>query len=217
MNIQAFDFSVNILEALLWQKNDAVKLQALLQQKQDWYNVNYTQFWQDWYTNVFNLQTANDFGLSVWSIILNLPLVIEPVPDPSRKTFGFGPYRKNFNNGNFSDVNSPTRLTTEEKRLLLRLRYWQLVSRGAIPETNQFLSDVFAALGVVYVLDGLNMTITALFKFSPSAKLRQLLKLYDLIPRPSGVGIKYLDMTRKTFGFGPYRKNFNNGNFRGPF
>ena len=35
MNIQEFDFSVDILQALLWQYNDATKLQALLQKKQE--------------------------------------------------------------------------------------------------------------------------------------------------------------------------------------
>ena len=74
--IQLFDFSVDLLRAILWQYNDATRLQSLLQQKQDWYNEQQTEFWSSWYRDVFNLDTANDFGLAVWSIILEVPLTI---------------------------------------------------------------------------------------------------------------------------------------------
>ena len=63
--IQDFTFSANLLESLLWQYNEAETLQSILQQKQDWYDLNFSQFWDDWYNDVFNLQTANNFGLSV--------------------------------------------------------------------------------------------------------------------------------------------------------
>ena len=224
MRIQEFDFSVNLLQAILWQYNDAVNLQSLLQQKQDWYNVNQQEFWQDWYTNVFNLVTANDFGLAVWSIILNIPLSIDPTPDPPNKPiFGFGSNTltpnsyTNFINGNFSIGNSPIGLTLEEKRLILRLRYYQLTSRTAIPEVNAFLKIVFASFGNVYLLDGLNMTISCIFNFTPSTKLLFILKTYDLIPRAAGVRIRYLVGVNAIFGFGSSTltpntyKNFTNG------
>src|ERR1700733_14966336 len=72
-DIQQFDFSVNLLQAILWQYNDAINLQALLEAKDSWYFNNQTQFWNHWFNNVFNLATANDFGLAVWSIILGQP------------------------------------------------------------------------------------------------------------------------------------------------
>ena len=74
VDIQSFDFSVNLLQALLWEYNEASNLQSILTQKQAWYNTNQSNFWNNWIVNVFDMRTANEFGLTVWSIILDLPL-----------------------------------------------------------------------------------------------------------------------------------------------
>ncbi|WP_059215173.1 DUF2612 domain-containing protein [Escherichia albertii] len=74
--IQEFQFSVDLLRAILWQYNVAENLQGILERKKDWYVINHEQFWSDWYRDVFNMDTANSFGLSVWAIILGIPLVV---------------------------------------------------------------------------------------------------------------------------------------------
>jgi hypothetical protein len=159
------------------------------------------------------LRTANDFGLSVWAVILNIPLTITSGTVPSANLWGFGPFRKNFNRGNFAPSSSGIRLTTEQRRLVLRLRYFQLVTRGAIPEINAFLKYVFASFGIVYALDGLNMSMDYVFTFQPPSQLRFVLETYDILPRPAGVGVSYTVLVRDTFGFGPYHQNFNRGTF----
>ena len=100
-DIQMFDLSVNLLQAILWQYNDAENLQALLVAKQAWYNSNQQAFWQGWIANVFNLDTADEFGLGVWSIILGLPNFInQSSPGPEIPVFGFdGSGGVNFDNG----------------------------------------------------------------------------------------------------------------------
>jgi hypothetical protein len=213
MRIQELDFSVDLLRALLWQYNDALKLQSLLEQKQAWYDVEYSEFWENWYRDVFDLRTANDFGLAVWSIILNIPLTITSGGVPSTRIWGFGPFRKNFNRGNFAPSTSGIKLTTAQKRLVLQLRYFQLITRGAIPEINAFLNYVFASFGKVYALDGLNMTMNYVFTFAPPSQLRFVLETYDVLPRPAGVGVDFVVLIRDTFGFGPYHRNFNRGTF----
>lgn len=214
MKIQAFDYSVNLLRNLLWQYNDAVNLQALIQQKEIWYTENHEEFWTDWYTDVFNLQTANDFGLAVWAVILGIPLVVSPDPDPDKVAWGFGAPHANFNQGNFATSDTGFGLTTEQKRLVLRLRYFQLITRGAVPEVNEFLAWVFGP-GAVYVTDGLNMH--ARYVFSPGAlpsAVELVLTSYDLLPRPAGVGVDFVVIGEADgWGFGRYRQNFNNGNF----
>lgn len=87
---QDFDFSVDILNALIWRDNQAVNLQSLLNGKAAWYEQNHEDFWSDWLTNVFNLDTANEFGLAVWAQILGLPLTLIVAPNPGPQ-FGFGP------------------------------------------------------------------------------------------------------------------------------
>lgn len=212
--IQAFDFSVDLLRALLWQYNDAARLETLLRQKQEWYDANQTVFWQDWTRDVFDLRTANDFGLAVWAIILNIPLVVASQADPSDKPiWGFGQYRENFNNGNFASI-SASQLSTEQKRLILRLRYFQLVTRGTVPEINEFFAYLFAPLGLAYVNDGYDMTARYVFNFPLSSALEMILTEYDLLPRPAGVKIDYVVIgDADGWGFGRYHENFTNGNF----
>jgi hypothetical protein len=214
MDIQQFDYSIDIEQALLWQRNTAEALTSLIQSKQRWYDENVTRFLNQWYDDVFNLDTANDFGLSVWSIILDLPLFQGVNVDPPGKPiFGFGTYNQNFENGNFSNINQKTGLTTEEKRLLLKLRYFSLATRDDIPDINSFLAYVFEPYGTVYVLDGEDMTMTYVFSYSISENLLEIMLQYKLLPKPAGVLLKTVILTKPIFGFGTYNQNFENGNF----
>lgn len=213
--IQDFDFSVDLLKALLWQHDNAEGLKTLLQRKQEWYEVNQTQFWEDWYTNVFDLDTANDFGLAVWARILNIPLQVRVEGDVLKDAFGFGTNHKNFENGNFARAEAgDIPLTTEQQRLVLKLRYFQITSRGAIPEINEWLASLFGSQGTVFVVDSNDMEFaTYFFSFQPDSQLAFILEKYDLLPRPAAVGIKYQVQVKPSFGFGVNHLNFNNGNF----
>ena len=215
--IQDFDFSVDLLKALLWQHDNAEGLKTLLQKKQEWYAVNQTQFWDDWFNNVFDLDTANDFGLAVWARILNVPLQVRIEADVSRPAFGFGTAHENFNNGSFArGTTGDQPLTQDQQRLVLKLRYFQLISRGAVPEINEWLNGLFGNRGKVFVVDSNDMTFaTYFFNFQPDSQLSFILEKYDLLPRPAGVGIKYQVQVKPSFGFGVHHLNFNNGNFGG--
>lgn len=357
--IQTFDYSINLLRALLWQDNQATALTALLQQKQDWYDTNVSTFWENWVQDVFDLRTANEFGLAVWAIILGVP-TSAILPPTNKANFGFGltnlmrdpvdalatwtdenasgitittgqadpnggttavkidlstgsgsnravgvqtisgglpagtltltfqaklvsgvqgslstiagsasaawpalttgawtavtltfnnttagstdldiigetssaavieifkpkiaaasetsNSNKNFNHGNFGSKSSTVvGLTLDQKRILLRLRYFKLVSRCTIPEINRIMKTVLGDQGSVYVLDAGDMEfVTYVFGFQPNSALEFVLQNFDVLPRPAAVGVRYIVSTRKTFGFGPYFKNFNNGTF----
>jgi hypothetical protein len=213
MKIQAFDFSVDLMRALLWQYNDAARLQSLLEQKQAWYDLNQQGFWDDWVRDVFDLRTANDFGLSVWAVILNAPLVIVAGGDGDKPIWGFAADDFNFTNGNFANTQT-SGLTTAQKRLVLRMRYFQLVTRGAVTEVNAFMNALFADDGLVWVVDGLNMKARYVFDFPLPRRLRQVFTEFDLLPRPAGVKVDFIVLGETGgWGFGAYRTNFNNGNF----
>jgi hypothetical protein len=213
MKIQAFDFSVNLMRALLWQYNDALRLQAILQAKQDWYNVNQSGFWVNWYDDIFNLQTANDFGLAVWAIILGLPLAVAPSTSEDQDIFGFASDDFNFGNGNFAANGTTIVLTTEQKRLVLKLRYYQLTTRHSVTQANAILKAVFGD-GAAYVVDSLLMKIRYVFAVAPAPQVQFILTNYDLLPRPAGVKADYIVQGEADgFGFGAFHENFNNGNF----
>ena len=204
--IQQFNYSVNLLQSILWQYDESTNLVSLINQKQDWYNTNQTEFWSSWYTNVFNLQTANLFGLAVWSIILNIPIFVPFEPEPEDKPlWGFNAYTTppalentylNYGFGNFSSQGQDIELTEEQQRFLLRLRYFKLVTRADIIDINNFLNYLVSTssigfTGQIYALDGLNMTLKYIITNStfPINLLAAIVRL-DVFPRPAGVGIK---------------------------
>lgn len=219
--IQQFDFSIDLDKALLWQYNDASHLQSLIHQKNDWYNAHQCNFWSHWYRDVFNLDSANDFGLSVWAIILDVPLGIGIKGSGERPVWGFGEFNGNFsdwcgksnrNGTNFGrDGDAAFALNIEQKRLILKLRYYQLISRGTVSEINAMMKALFG--NGVHVLDGLDMTMTYVFNFVPSRQTMLILEQFDLLPRPAGVKRKILIMPTKNFGFKPYYLNYQNSNF----
>jgi hypothetical protein len=135
---------------------------------------------------------------------------VDPLDKP---VFGFGAYYENFNNGNFASLSSSS-LTTDQKRLVLQLRYFQLTTRGTIPEINEFFAYLFEPLGVAYVNDGYDMTARYVFEFPLPSALEMVLTEYDLLPRPAGVKIDYVIAgDADGWGFGRYHENFTNGNF----
>lgn len=219
MRVQQFDYSVDLTQSILWQYDKATNLLSLVNQKQDWYDVNQTEFWTDFYNNIFNLLTANNFGLAVWAYILNTPLYVDVEPiSPTKANWGFGQYRKNFNHGNFVKDNVLS-LTTEEQRFLLRLVYYKLSNRGDVTDVNEFLNYLLTTsninyTGTIYMLDGLDMSITYVFtKNDFPSNLFQIIKDLDALPRPTGVKIVCSVHTDFNWGFGAFRRNFTHGNF----
>lgn len=219
--IQEINYSVNLLESLLWQHNNALKLTAIINYKQEWFKRNQSEFWEDWLRDVFDLRTANEFGVKVWSIILDVPINIVTAPTPTiLNDFGFGLDRENFGHGTFGRLGSGTvNVMLEDARIALKIRYFKLICRPTILEINQFLSFVFAGTGMgAYVKDNYDMTYELVFSGNPSPELLTMLIGYDIMPRPAGVGI-YVDIPpvvyRPAYGYGVVNENFGNGTFFG--
>jgi len=233
MKTQDIKYTVDLLQAMLWQYNQATSLNSLATQEQAWYTVNQSSFWEVWFQYGFNLQTANQFGLTLWSIILEVPLYVNTSePTPGAPLYGFNENLifpallnnyLNFENGNFSNIGSQIILTEEQQRFVLRLRYFDLITRGALPEINEFLDYLYGSttgftteLG--WALDGLDMTMTYIFNYQVPEVMRTVFRQIDLLPRPAGVGLKYYILTDTIFGFNEATpintyQNYFNANF----
>lgn len=210
MNVQTTGQPDPLNLALLWQHSNATNRAALIAAEQAWLDEFGTGFWSDWQRDVFNLATANEFGLAVWSIILDVNLGLQNTGTPSALTnFGFGTNWQNFENGNFfaasgSDIST---LSTAERRLVLQLRYFQLTSRASVAEISQFVTKLFG--GNARILDPQDMSDLILYiGFQPSAALLSVLNDFDVLPRPAGVGLKVRVQSAPFFGFGATNGNF---------
>ena len=66
-------FLINLEKCILWQYDKAPRISTLITEKQKWYKQNVSEFIVNFFINIFNLKTANDFGLNIWGKLLNFP------------------------------------------------------------------------------------------------------------------------------------------------
>jgi hypothetical protein len=200
MKIEETNYDIDLLLVLLWQYEEAENLTSLVVNKNIWLAIYGTLFWQAWYFTVFDLRTANLFGLTIWSILLDLPLFVPTAsPNPAAPVWGFNelPFptvndNVNFGHGNLSGALVIPTLTEDEQRIALQLKYYQLVSRGAVTEVNQFLNYLFGDQGGAWMIDNFDMTITYEFGFTINPVLLNVIASYELLPKPAGVSVNYI-------------------------
>lgn len=213
--IQQFDYGANVLQTLLWQYENAPNIEALLQAKQDKWDVDFTQFWQDFQTNIFNLKTANAFGLGLWAIILGQPISFH-LTTSGDEAWGVDTNRFNFDNGNFQPQGgSVYNLSAATSRVVLQLRYYQLTGTCTVPAINRALKDIFysGGYGTAYVIDNHDMTQHYVFNFTPPSDMQLAFNNFDILPRPAGVGSSWSVYVEGPWGFNSDAENFSHGNF----
>lgn len=190
------DFFIDLQKTILWQYDKAEILKSLIDQKENWYKTNTTDFINDFYRDVLNIDTANDFGLNIWGKILNFDRNI---------SYATGV------------VHYPT---TEEYRFLLKAQMLRFRCNGTVPEINEFLYKLFDDKAhQCYVQDNLDMTMTYVLQKDFSDKqwlidwLTDPAQTYlDWLPRPAGVRITISTGYTGFFGFeGSGLETFDNG------
>jgi len=208
MTVETFDFESNLLQVLLWQYNEAANIQSLLEKKQEWTDQNVTQFINDWYDNVYNLNTTNEFGLQVWAIILGVKFDLATVT--ITQAFGFD-HNGTFDTSTFAPENG-TSLTIEQRRTILKFRYLYLTTNATIDKIDSAVKAILGNTAMVY--DNLDMTLTVAMANYPDFYTKFILDNYNVIPRPAGVELKYALGYSRWFGFdGSLGNNFDNSNF----
>lgn len=191
----AKEIAFNARNVILWQYDNTPNFNALIAMKQNFYDSAVSDFWENWIVDVLNIQTANEFGLTLWGFLLNLE-------------------RPLYTNENGELVPIPT----ESYRLLLNAKLYKNSHAPTFSNVNTFIRQIFFNHpdNKSYVQDNLNMSITYILDFFPTAEEEIVLKLNDFLPRPSGVKIQSITPIppQKTFGFdGSGLQSFNNGVF----
>lgn len=216
MNIQQFDLEADLLRAILWQYEKAPRLKKLVEGFHEIHNDNNAGFWQQWYRDVFNVDTANEFGLRLWARILDVKLAVEFEPQ-EKMAFGFGANRRRFGKkSNFGARDGASvSLTVEQLRLAVKARYFMLTTQPTMDNINEFMrANLWRGESKAYALDTFDMEFWYVFTYAPDPGLQFLLDNTDFLPRPSGVKMNWRIISKKAFGFGRHRKRFgNNSNF----
>lgn len=146
-------YNSDLTQSLKWMQNEAPDIQAIIQGYQDWRVLNNENFWNNWYNSVFNIDTANNFGLVVWCIILGVSNDIVSFQQ-NRRAFAFGKNRQNFQADEDSGLDNPNLIGgnffgsngkvsgIEEIRFILKLKYASLVSNGKFIFINRMLNYI---------------------------------------------------------------------------
>lgn len=162
----------------------------------------------NFYNYVFNIETAQGFGLDIWGKILGVTRYINVA---SASYFGFTGVtgRTNASGDSFGGGPSPTgaqpfysgqattanfALSDDAYRVLLYAKALYNITSGSIQSINQILINLFIApvsgrTGNVYVTDGEDMTMTYTFDITPPLTQIEysIVSQSGVLPRPTGV------------------------------
>lgn len=141
------------------------------------------------YNLIWNIDTAQGWGLDVWGRILGVGRVItisagdyfgfEEATDA--EPFGQAPFYA----GATTTSNYP--LTDDAYRTLLLAKALANICDGSIPAINQILLNLFPGRGNCYATDGADMTMTYTFEFPLSPVELSIVENSGVLPRPCGV------------------------------
>lgn len=143
------------------------------------------------YDLVWNVDTAEGWGLDVWGRIVGVGRVLAVAND---KVFGFDEAStasaSPFNEGTFYVGGATTNnysLTDAAYRVLILAKALANISDGSVPAINQILLRLFPGRGNCYVTDGLDMTMTYTFDFDLTAVEQAIVEQSGVLPKPCGV------------------------------
>ncbi len=183
MTLFAADFS----DVILWQYETATNLKKLISKKQEFYNKSIDKFFNDWYTDVFNIDTANYFGLIVWAIILGCSEYVELTSKIGQKAFGFGEFHKNFYESNFALTSYIYSLPTESLRKVLKAQMYNFNSNGSLYDINKVLNVIYPEHNPYVTYDKDTNVLTYHFPIPLSEEDMNIVMFSNMLPAPVGV------------------------------
>lgn len=151
------------------------------------------------YDNIWNVATAQGYGLDVWGRIVGVQRTIQV---QAFKFFGFEEQTpetvEDFGAGGVGCFYSG--VLTSSNYSLADLAFRQLIyakalaniSDGSIPSVNTILRTLFPGRGNCYVTDGLNMSMTYTFKFKLSTVEYAIISASGVLPKSTGVSVSII-------------------------
>ena len=147
------------------------------------------------YDLVFNVATAQGYGLDVWGRIVGVTRILTVT---SGKFFGFDeasnvsadPFGQSpFYSGIAATSNYA--LSDDAFRTLIYAKALANITSGSVIGINAILMTLFAGRGNAWVTDPGNMTITYTFDFQLTAVEAAIVGQSGVLPRPSGVAATF--------------------------
>jgi hypothetical protein len=153
------------------------------------------------YNFVWNVETAQGFGLDIWGRIVNISRELQ-IPDAG-PFFGVAPDSAPLNQGPFwsgFDTTSTYRLADDAYRQLILVKALANISATNAPSLNQLLQNMFAGRGRCYVNDLGGMSMRYTFEFLLTPYEFAIMTQSGALPRPAGVGAILINLEMPVFG-----------------
>lgn len=153
--------------------------------------LDQTENLDDFYDLIFNVATAQGYGLDVWGSIVNVSRTLD-VPGTSNY-FGFeeaGIGANPFNTEPFFSGQQLTNnfiLADSAYRVLIYAKALANICDGSIPAINQILLRLFPNRGNCFVTDGLDMSMTYTFQFALTPVELAIVAQSGALPKSTGV------------------------------
>lgn len=183
----------------------------------------------DFYNDVWNIDTAKSYGLAIWGRIVGVSNVLTVPVTHAGSTRTYAGFRESGAKGfgfaalyNGASATSGYTLTDDAFRMLIKLKAFANITRCTTAAMNQILSNLFAGQGKVYIQSYGNMQISVVFTFTPQPVSLALLKSSGAFPLPTGVNLNIMQIAgvsqfaeagvgagHPTFGFGSFFGGFS--------
>jgi hypothetical protein len=184
----------NYLQTIISEYGTSPSINALIYCMNQWKSPDANI--DDFYNMVFNIATAQSFGLDVWGRILCIGRVLQvTLADPffgfeEATTLSAWPWNQGiFYNG--ETLLGNFELSDDGFRTLLMAKAAFNICPGNAESINQILLTLFPGRGNAYVVDNRDMSITYTFTFTPSPVEVAIIQQSGVLPRPAGVSVSY--------------------------
>lgn len=156
--------------------------------------VDPTENFDSYYDWIFNVLTAQGYGLDIWGSIVGAPRTLPVTGTTGQPTFGFNESGNDwvgFGQAPFTQgaaLGNNVTLTDLQYRPLVLAKAATNIWDGSIPKLNAILLALFQGRGTPYVRDGLNMGLTYVFS-EVLTNLDLAVINSGVLPQPAGVVI----------------------------
>lgn len=151
---------------------------------------------ESFYDMIWNVATAQGYGLDVWGRIVGVQRSIRIPGNVS--LFGFneaGSSWTGFGQGTFytgQSLNQNYVLVDADFRRLILAKAAGNISDGSITSVNKILLNLFPNRGDAYVVDNLDMSLAYKFAFPLTPVELAIVSQLDVLPNPAGVVINII-------------------------
>jgi hypothetical protein len=183
--IEPFDFWSTIIS----QYANSDVLTTLIGNFNDY--LDQTANMENFFDFIWNVNTAQGYGLDIWGKIVDVSRVLRIVGDT--RYLGFEqalPDSDPFNQSSFfagATLTSNFSLSDAAYRALIFAKALFNITDGSIPSINQILLNLFPNRGNCYVIDNLDMSMIYKFNFILTPVELAIVQQSGALPKPTGV------------------------------